>query len=287
MPSSNPPLLIVGMHRSGTSMLTRILRHQGIFLGHDIQEDDEAWFFLEINRWMLQMAGTDWDHPLPTLDLMAEPEDIATLARVVARKLSGLGTHRYLGPHWWRARGRINGRLCFPWGFKDPRTSLFLPVWLHLFPEARVLRIRRHGMDVAASLKTRHEMIRRTICGHVNRSARLGLAMPRRMRTVDVVRCRTVEGGLGIWSEYEGVLDRWMQDIPPDRQMSIRYEDYVVDPAAIHARIGAFVRLPLDAPLPEGISPDPSRAFAYRRDLVLAEEARRLGTVLGACGYGA
>ncbi|HMP54958.1 MAG TPA: sulfotransferase [Novosphingobium sp.] len=281
----NPPLLIVGMHRSGTSMLTRILRYQGIFLGHDIQGDDEAWFFLELNRWMLQMAGTDWDYPLPTLDLLSRAEDIATLADVVAGKLSGPGTFRYLGAKWLRAGGRIGDRLTFPWGFKDPRSSLFLPVWLHLFPEARVLRIRRHGIDVAASLKTRHEEIRRTICGHYNRSARLGLAMPRRMRTVDVVRCRTIDGGLGIWSEYEGILDHWMQAIAPDRQMTIRYEDYVVDPAASHAQIGQFVGLPLDAPLPGGISPDPSRAYAYRRNPVLAEDARRLAATLAERGY--
>lgn len=285
MTPSNNPLIIVGTHRSGTSMLTRILRHQGVFLGHTIQRDDEALFFLKFNRWMLEMAGTNWDHPVPAAELMEDGQDVAALANVIRGHLSGLGTRQFLGGHWLRSAGRISADLDFLWGFKDPCSSLFLPVWLHLFPNARVLRIRRHGIDVAASLRKRHNKVREKLCGHFHVRARLGIAMPSRIRMVDAVRCRSIDGALGVWAEYETALDRWLSDVPPVQQMSIRYEDYLTDPRGSHEEIAGFLGLPLDAPLPEDIRPDPSRAFAYRNDTLLCEDAHRLKAVLGLGGY--
>lgn len=39
------PILIIGMHRSGTSMITRKLESLGLFLGNEKDENDEAFFF--------------------------------------------------------------------------------------------------------------------------------------------------------------------------------------------------------------------------------------------------
>lgn len=283
----NQPLILLGMHRSGTSMLSRILRHQGIFLGHKCQGDDEALFFLRLNRWMLHMAGTEWDHPAPAMAMLGDPANIDLLSDYLGTRMHGLRTWDFLGPRLLAARGRIGSDLPFAWGFKDPRTSIFLPVWLRLFPQARVLRIRRHGMDVAASLRTRHRLNRETIVGRHQLSARLGLAEPARARAMDAVRCATLEGALGIWAEYEAAIDRWLPAVDPARQMTIRYEDYVTDPAGHHAEIGRFLGRAVDAPLPEGIRPDPTRANAWRRDAELAAEAARLDGVLAALGYGA
>jgi hypothetical protein len=43
------------------------------------------------------------------------------------------------------------------WGWKDPRNSITLPVWLKLFPDARVIHIVRNGVDVAESLYRRQQ----------------------------------------------------------------------------------------------------------------------------------
>jgi len=62
-------------------------------------------------------------------------------------------------PARWRsieslvARRRTAHRL---WGFKDPRLCLFLPLWKHVMPEARVLVVFRHYADCVHSLERRH-----------------------------------------------------------------------------------------------------------------------------------
>jgi hypothetical protein len=42
-----------------------------------------------------------------------------------------------------------------PWGFKDPRSCILLPLYLEIFPNAKLLAIRRNIDDIAASLAHR------------------------------------------------------------------------------------------------------------------------------------
>ena len=58
-----PPVIVIGMHRSGTSMLTRFIQDLGVFMGKDLSENDESRFFMNLNRWILFQAGASWDVP--------------------------------------------------------------------------------------------------------------------------------------------------------------------------------------------------------------------------------
>ena len=49
------PFVIVGMHRSGTSLVSRILDQSGVFMGLDLQEDHESRFFIELNKWIYEI----------------------------------------------------------------------------------------------------------------------------------------------------------------------------------------------------------------------------------------
>lgn len=281
----NQPLIILGMHRSGTSMLTRILREQGVFLGHRIQSDDEAMFFLELNRWILRVAGTDWDHPRPALEMLKDEGNVARISDHLATRLSGPRTYPYLGSRMITAGMRIGTHLPFLWGFKDPRTSITLPVWLKLFPQARLLRIQRHGIDVAASLETRQAGPVKDQLGQYSRRVRLGLADPARTHIVGSVRCNTLGGGLELWSEYETALDKYLSNITPERQMHLRYEDYLSDFAELHPKVASFIGIDSSVPLPPGIRPDPSRAFAFGSEQRYVEAAEQFAPLLARHGY--
>jgi hypothetical protein len=61
----HPPIVIIGMHRSGTSMVTRMLESLGLFVGARKDSNCEARFFQRINRWLLDQTGSSWDNPQP------------------------------------------------------------------------------------------------------------------------------------------------------------------------------------------------------------------------------
>ena len=46
------PVVVVGMHRSGTSLVSRILDDCGVMMGKDLQEDHESIFFISLNEWI-------------------------------------------------------------------------------------------------------------------------------------------------------------------------------------------------------------------------------------------
>lgn len=255
------PLIICGMHRSGTSMLARILAARGLFIGHRLGKHPEALFFHRLNEAILRAAGASWDRPAALLRMLGEPGAATRLAATLRPRLRGLGTWSYLGPRIVAARARIGAHLPFAWGWKDPRNSLLLPVWLELFPEARVLRIRRHGVDVAASLVARE----------------VGRAVPG--------RCTMVSEGLALWAEYEAALDGWLKQVPAERQLAVRFEQYAADPEPAQAAIGAFAGVGRVCAIPLALRPDPARSFAYRADPLLRAEALRHEALLRAQGY--
>ena len=58
------------MHRSGTSLVSRILDRSGVFMGLDLQEDHESKFFIKLNKWIYENAGADWARPMALQELM-------------------------------------------------------------------------------------------------------------------------------------------------------------------------------------------------------------------------
>jgi hypothetical protein len=42
-----------------------------------------------------------------------------------------------------------------PWGWKEPRTTLFAPSWLEIFPDVRILHVVRDPLAAATSIRDR------------------------------------------------------------------------------------------------------------------------------------
>jgi hypothetical protein len=149
-------VVVLGMHRSGTSLCTQVLHRLGVRLSDDLlppEPDNEEGFFessriLEINQRILKALGTGaadsvalrplparwWESP----DLRVER---AALADVISREAAD------------------QSRL---WGFKDPRTAMLLPIWQKVFDTTGVEPIYiltvRHPSEVAASLAKRNRI---------------------------------------------------------------------------------------------------------------------------------
>jgi hypothetical protein len=137
----NRVLIITGMHRSGTSLVARFIHHSGIDLGESMLganpgnryghfEDEE---FLEFHRQVLKRNfGHNWQAPGPP----RLSDDEARKGRELIARRAGKAD----------------------WGWKDPRTSLFLDFWDRFLPEAHYLFMVRHPLSVIDSLARRDKI---------------------------------------------------------------------------------------------------------------------------------
>ena len=57
------PVIIIGMNRSGTSMIVQKLKEMGVFMGATLEVNNEATLFLELNDWLLAQCQGGWYSP--------------------------------------------------------------------------------------------------------------------------------------------------------------------------------------------------------------------------------
>ncbi|MDE0002011.1 MAG: sulfotransferase [Rhodospirillaceae bacterium] len=136
---SPPCVIILGMHRSGTSLVAGSLQAAGLRLG---TVNDQAPFnskgnkenvrIRELNDAMLDRIGASWKRP---------PARQITWLRSDSRRAESL-----LRPYLSADRA---------WGFKDPRTIWTVEGWLQLLPDAQLVGVFRHPALVAQSLVAR------------------------------------------------------------------------------------------------------------------------------------
>jgi hypothetical protein len=140
------PVAIVGMHRSGTSMVANVLQRAGLNLGEEADlmppadENPEGFYehlqFVRLNDEVLNVAGAGWDCP-PPADFNWDDAALDSF-RARARRLAA----------------PLGERL--PWGWKDPRTSLTLPFWRSAIGPLRIVAVIRNPLEVVTSLHRRN-----------------------------------------------------------------------------------------------------------------------------------
>jgi len=276
------------MHRSGTTMITGLLEKLGLFAGHKIGVHKEALFFLHLNDWMLRQSGGAWDYPLPMLKLLESQSnrelvlDYLRFSIKTPRSISFLGVRDYM-------RYRDISKLNRPWGWKDPRNTFTLPLWLDLFPEAKVIHIYRHGVDVAQSLKVRQEVKDNTIMHSQYRLRKpIYLIVGRRQRFSNSLRCATLGGGFSLWEEYMQEACRHMENLG-SQGLEVRYEDFLKEPKNNLATILNFCDLNVsDDEIATAVQMvEANRALAFRKDDRLNAFAQEVEKNLRPYGYSA
>jgi hypothetical protein len=161
-----PPIVIIGMHRSGTSLVAGMLTTLGVYLdpammppaeGERLSVPDaqlrqdgygEAVAFRLLNERVMARAGSDWSAVDAFLKRRDQPGFRASCVRILRA-----ATFHSLQTGYLARMPKSAGA----WGWKDPRTSLTLPYWLELFPQARILHLRRDPEAVVNSLERRHQ----------------------------------------------------------------------------------------------------------------------------------
>lgn len=143
----NSPLLVVGMHRSGTTMFTKILRKKGYFMGKDLSSNSESYMFGKLNENLLNKMGGSWTNPV---------EIPGSFQSAFNRKNFYFDFLRIRRNPFLPLRFKSGKK----WGWKDPRNTFTVNYWKNNhFPKLKVLHIYRNGVDVAFSLKVRNDKL--------------------------------------------------------------------------------------------------------------------------------
>jgi GT2 family glycosyltransferase len=193
------PVAIAGMHRSGTSMVAKALHLAGLFLGEEADlidptpdNPDGYWEnarFVDVNDEILAALGGGWDNP-PVVPRRFEEDAHLHGLRQTAKKLGN------------------EFRTKEPWGWKDPRNSLTVALWLQLFPELKVVVCLRNPLAVALSLHQRYF---------------------------------SYSTALELWETYNR---RVVESVPSDQILVTDYEAWISRPAAEIRRTLSFLGLP-------------------------------------------
>jgi hypothetical protein len=140
---ASAPFIIIGMHRSGTSFLAKVLERSGIFMGVVKDHNFEAMHVLSLNQQTLWAANYNWHKPgVPSLQFWKT---------ISAKEL--YREHFKLVGRWAYWKNFIKNPA---WGFKDPRNTFTLKMWLSLYPKAKVIYLHRDCNDITKSLQKRN-----------------------------------------------------------------------------------------------------------------------------------
>lgn len=221
------PVIVVGMHRSGTGLLTRLLGELGVFMGCDLTGNQESVFFQTINKDALDIIGCNWR----CVDFLPEPEEMYShyewLLGFVKRRLeAGL----MIG-HFGIQDATNSIAIDAIWGWKDPRNSLLLPIWHQIFLKAKVIHIFRDGRYAALSL------LRRDI---------------KREKSKEFFKTSMRERFKSYFELWENYLRRIGQVIHRfDNCLIIRYEDLLSSPESEIRKLADFLNQPIRKPIEE------------------------------------
>lgn len=146
----NDALIILGMHRSGTSLLTGLLSQVGVAMGRRLYAPqkgvNEKGFWehediVDTHDELLLHLSSQWDDLLP-LDKEWWKADVV---QPFADRLIGLVRRDFSSAPVW--------------ALKDPRMCRLLPLWLHIFASQQInpkfICMNRNPFEVVASLQKR------------------------------------------------------------------------------------------------------------------------------------
>lgn len=204
-PASVPgPLVIGGMHRSGTSFTASVFAGAGLDLGPDLlgatdgnargHYEDTGFLDFHIRALVAQGYGRE--------GYVTQPCDVPPLLEPVAR---GLVAERAAG-----------GR---PWGWKEPRTTLFLDFWQRIAPDARHVFVFRPPWEVVDSI----------------------------FRRGDTPFLENPSHALDVWVHYNRLIVDFVRR-HPDRCLVFDIGQVIADPAAAVATVSSRLDMPLGDP---------------------------------------
>lgn len=139
------PIVILGMHRSGTSAIASILHKIGISMGAEFLNSDgfnpggyfEDTKFLWLNKGMIENADGTWFNPPSVKEIIKGGKKFKNSVKKTIKER--------------RLKAKADS-----WGWKDPRNCLTCWNYVDVLPDARFIVVVRTLSDIKKSLNTTH-----------------------------------------------------------------------------------------------------------------------------------
>ena len=210
-----PPVLVLGVRRSGTTLLRVMLdRHS------ELAVPDESYFVPQLaDRHFRHVDPDEFVDDLRRIDTLAEwdvPLD-KVRARLTERMPIGAAIATVYAVY---ADERGKPR----WGDKTPMYMQNLRLLERLFPDALFVHLIRDGRDAAMSF----------------------LSIPAGLMTETWMQPRTVAGFACQWRTEVKAAQRLGRRVGDERYLEVRYEDLVGDVEPVLRKVSAFARLPYE-----------------------------------------
>jgi len=214
----NKTLVIAGMHRSGTSLVTQWLYRCGLFIGDELEgaaignmeghfEDRD---FLQLHQQLLQKQGKPETglitSALPALNAAALQE----MEKLVAKRNND---HK-------------------EWGWKDPRTCLFLQAYSGLLTGAHYCIVVRDFNSTISSLVTREFKMQEKRFLTKKGLSKLKWILFKRKSLEKIVTTKT-DQLLKVWINYYEHLLLLINALPENKYMLINYISLAVNDKAV------------------------------------------------------
>ena len=213
--AGGPPVLVLGVRRSGTTLLRVMLdRHS------ELAVPDESYFVPQLaDRHFRHVDPDEFVDDLRRIDTLAEwdvPLD-KVRARLTERMPIGAAIATVYAVY---ADERGKPR----WGDKTPMYMQNLRLLERLFPDALFVHLIRDGRDAAMSF----------------------LSIPAGLMTETWMQPRTVAGFACQWRTEVKAAQRLGRRVGDERYLEVRYEDLVGDVEPVLRKVSAFARLPYE-----------------------------------------
>ena len=265
------PVVIVGMHRSGTTILSKYLDEVGIFMGRfkDRDENNESRFFIKINNWILRQFHSEWDNVDRYIEKNENWMINTQIEEDMKHYLNSWQLLKFTGKH----RVDFNNPKVF-WGWKDPRTSVTLDIWLKIFPNMKIIFTLRNPIDIAASLKKREEKVlgkNKGVKNKIKRRLLRGNNLYQKSPSV-----LNIDYGVNLWNKYNQAFLQNVKEVDSDRIFYFTYEDFLLNPTEELEKLNSFLGVKDEINTSYLSSLDATRRFAFLKKPELVELYNRV-----------
>ena len=281
------PVIIVGMHRSGTTMLARLLEPLGLFQGERTSHNHEALYFEQINDWLFRQANASWDNP--TNFRFINERFKSVVIDVIGRYLRGIRRVDFLGLRKALRYADIRD-IDVPWGWKDPKNTFTVGIWKAVFPAAKILHIYRNPLDVAESLRLRERKLMEGFRIPLTKQAKDFLVLRRRILPSLSFRIQDIRQGVELWEQYVAEAFAAGRAYEADT-LQVRYESFLDAPEQTLERVVNFIDLPVQPSAIRAavrdVRADRKYAFAANPELLALYDEIKHRAVMRTLGYSA